>query len=163
VRGEVRIERSDEETRDQNTFSSPPASAVDQPLLAASRLHIDAVVSDTESWETSFAGTDYVEASLGYAYGPVDNERLNALSSGQASELSLDEVLQHLTIERQVRHDLLQPDILLFKLAQPLHLRRHHAGLLLLPIGVGRPAIPVFRQISATLIPSSPCLMMNAF
>ena len=79
VRGEVRIERSDEETRDQNTYLFAAGlgwkTSPDWRLLA----HIDAVVSDTESSETSFADTDYVEASLGYAYRPVDNERLNAL------------------------------------------------------------------------------------
>mgnify|MGYP007135350194 CR=1 FL=1 len=83
--------------------------------------------------------------------------------NGQASELSPDDVLQHLLVERQVRHDLPQPGILLLKLAQPLHLRRHHAGILLLPVEVVAWLIPAFRQISATVVPSSPCLMMNAF
>ena len=41
--------------------------------------HVDAVLSDTKSPADSFADTDYVEASLGLAYRPVDNERLNAL------------------------------------------------------------------------------------
>ncbi|WEX10577.1 TonB-dependent receptor [Chelativorans sp. AA-79] len=79
VRGEVRIERSDDGTRDQNTYLLAAGlswkTSPDWRLLA----HIDAVVSDTQSSSTSFANTDYVEASVGYAYRPVDNEKLNAL------------------------------------------------------------------------------------
>ncbi|MDX8512108.1 TonB-dependent receptor [Mesorhizobium captivum] len=79
VRGEVRVERSDEGTRDQNTYLFAAGlgwkTNPDWRLLA----HVDAVLSDTQSSEVSFADTDYVEASLGFAYRPVDNERLNAL------------------------------------------------------------------------------------
>jgi hypothetical protein len=79
VRGEVRIERSDNGTRDQNTYLLTAGlgwkTNPDWRLLT----HVDAVLSDSESTETFFANTDYVEASVGYAYRPVDNERLNAL------------------------------------------------------------------------------------
>jgi hypothetical protein len=79
VRGEVRVERSDDDTRNQNTYLFAAGlgwkTNPDWRLLA----HVDAVVSDSQSSETSFADTDYVEASLGFAYRPVDNERLNAL------------------------------------------------------------------------------------
>jgi len=79
LRGEVRIERSDDGTRDQNAYLFAAGLAwktsPDWRLLA----HVDAVLSDTQSSAASFADTDYVEASLGYAYRPVDNERLNAL------------------------------------------------------------------------------------
>ncbi|WP_378941544.1 hypothetical protein [Mesorhizobium sp. ANAO-SY3R2] len=39
--------------------------------------NVDAVLSDTNAG--AFHDGDYVEASLGYAYRPVDNDRLNAL------------------------------------------------------------------------------------
>src|SRR5690606_19155328 len=42
-------------------------------------LSLDAVLSDTKSSVTSFQDTDYVETSIGYAYRPVENDRLNAL------------------------------------------------------------------------------------
>lgn len=45
-------------------------------------------------------------------------------------------------MESQIRHDLLQPGVLLLDLAQTLHLRRQHARVLLLPIEVGRLADP---------------------
>jgi hypothetical protein len=79
VRGEVRIEDSEFNTRDQNSYLFAAGlgwkTSQDWRLLAA----IDAVLSDAASPETSFQDTDYVEASLGYAYRPVDNDRLNAL------------------------------------------------------------------------------------
>ena len=46
---------------------------------------------------------------------------------------SLDYVLQHLLVERQVRYDPLEPGVLVLKLAQPLHLRLHQASVLLAP------------------------------
>ncbi len=79
VRGEVRIEDSDDGTRDQNTYLFAAGvswkTSEDWRLMA----NIDAVLSDTRSTVTSFKDTDYVEASLGYAYRPVDHDRLNAL------------------------------------------------------------------------------------
>lgn len=49
-------------------------------------------------------------------------------------------VLQHLAVERQIGHDLLQPTAFLLKLPQPLHLRWHQTAMHLLPIGKGRRA-----------------------
>lgn len=79
ARGEVRIEDSEDGTRDQNTYLFTGKlswqSHEDWRLLA----NIDAVVSDSRSAVKSFNDTDYVEASLGYAYRPVEHERLNGL------------------------------------------------------------------------------------
>ncbi|WP_313077580.1 TonB-dependent receptor [Agrobacterium pusense] len=79
LRGEVRIEDSEDGTRDQNTYLMAAGvswkTSQDWRLLA----NIDAVISDAASTVTSFQDTDYVEASLGYAYRPVDNDRLNIL------------------------------------------------------------------------------------
>src|SRR5262245_40637208 len=52
----------------------------------------------------------------------------------QALKLSLDHVLQHLLVQRQVRHDLLQPRILGLKLPHPPHLRGQQTGTFLLPV-----------------------------
>jgi hypothetical protein len=48
----------------------------------------------------------------------------------QALQFSADDVLKHLTIQRQVRDDLLQLRVLVLKLFQPPHLRRLHAVVL---------------------------------
>lgn len=79
VRGEVRIEDSENGTRDQNSYLF--AAGVSWKTNENWRLlaSVDAVISDSTSPQTSFQDTDYVEASLGYAYRPVDNDRLNAL------------------------------------------------------------------------------------
>ncbi|MBM2709969.1 TonB-dependent receptor [Mesorhizobium caraganae] len=79
VRGEVRVEDSQAGTRDQNSYLFAAGLSwktnEDWRLLAS----VDAVLSDSTSTETSFQDTDYVEASFGYAYRPVDNDRLNGL------------------------------------------------------------------------------------
>ncbi|RVQ51949.1 TonB-dependent receptor [Sinorhizobium meliloti] len=79
ARGEVRVERSDNHTRDQNTylFTGGLAWKTDPDWRLIT--HFDTVLSDSRGSETFFADTDYVEASVGYAYRPVDNDRLNAL------------------------------------------------------------------------------------
>lgn len=41
--------------------------------------------------------------------------------------------LQHFTVQRQVRHDPFRPPVLIFKLIQPLNLRRRQARVLLAP------------------------------
>jgi hypothetical protein len=56
--------------------------------------------------------------------------------------ISADDVLQHLAIQRQVRHDLLQLRALVLKLLQPLHFRRHQPTELLAPDVIGRFANP---------------------
>src|SRR5690606_41687144 len=55
----------------------------------------------------------------------------------QASELSLDDVLQHLLVQREVRHQLAKPQVLLLELLQPFHLRRHQPAVLRSPAIVG--------------------------
>ena len=79
ARGEVRIEDSSDHSRDQNTYLFAGGlswkTSQDWRLLA----NFDAVISDAQSPETVFQDTDYMEASIGYAYRPVDNDRLNAL------------------------------------------------------------------------------------
>ncbi len=51
---------------------------------------------------------------------------------------SLDELLQHLLAQRQVRHDPLQPSILFLELAQALPLQGQQPGALLAPVIEGR-------------------------
>lgn len=79
LRGEVRIEDSSDQTRDQNTYLFAGGlswkTSEDWRLLA----NFDAVFSDAQSPVSVFQDTDYMEASIGYAYRPVDNDRLNAL------------------------------------------------------------------------------------
>jgi hypothetical protein len=79
ARGEVRIERSENDTRDQNTYLFTAGLAWKTSPNWRLLTHVDAVLSDSQGSETFFADTDYVEASVGYAYRPVDNDRLNAL------------------------------------------------------------------------------------
>ncbi len=78
IRGEVRFEDSEDGTRDRNTYLLAAGlgwkTSEDWRLLAA----VDAVLSDS-THESSFRDGNYVETSLGYAYRPVDNDRLNAL------------------------------------------------------------------------------------
>ncbi|QVQ37309.1 TonB-dependent receptor [Pseudochrobactrum algeriensis] len=79
LRGEVRVERSDDHTRDQNTYLLAGAYSWKTNPDWRALVSVDAVLSDTKSDVTSFQNTDYVEASFGYAYRPVENDRLNAL------------------------------------------------------------------------------------
>lgn len=79
VRGEVRVERSDDNTRDQNTYLIASGLSWKTNPNWRAMLSLDAVLSDTMSDVTSFQNTDYVETSIGYAYRPIENDRLNAL------------------------------------------------------------------------------------
>ncbi len=54
----------------------------------------------------------------------------------QALQLSLDDILQHLLVEAEVRHQAFEPDVFLFKLLQALHLRRHQSAILASPSAV---------------------------
>lgn len=76
VRGEARFEDSQDGSRDRNTWLF--AAGLEWRTSENWRLigKIDTVVSDGGG---SFRDGDYLEASLGYAYRPVDNDRLNAL------------------------------------------------------------------------------------
>lgn len=77
IRGEARIEDSDDGTRDRDTWLF--AAGLEWRTSANWRLiaKLDTVLSDAAG--SSFRDGNYVEASLGYAYRPVDNDRLNAL------------------------------------------------------------------------------------
>jgi hypothetical protein len=76
VKGEARIENSSDDTRDRDTYlfgaGLSAQTSVDWRLLA----DIDGVfsMSSTDSLDGKYA-----EASLGYAYRPIDNDRVNAL------------------------------------------------------------------------------------
>jgi hypothetical protein len=78
IRGEARFEDSDDDSRDTNTYLLATGlswkTSEDWRLL----VNVDAVISDTAG-DSSFQNSDYVDASIGYAYRPVDNDRLNAL------------------------------------------------------------------------------------
>lgn len=79
LRGEVRIEDSEDGTRNQNTYYLTGAlnwnTSEDWRLLTQAKT----VVSHGTSAASSLDDTDYTEFSLGYAYRPVDNDRLNML------------------------------------------------------------------------------------
>lgn len=76
IRGEARFEESDDGTRDANSYlvSSGLSWKTSEDWRAL--FSADAVLSDASG---SFRDGDYVEASFGYAYRPVDNDRLNML------------------------------------------------------------------------------------
>jgi hypothetical protein len=67
-------------------------------------------MSASLDWKT---GRNHIRLNLSVG------EKFNSLL-----ELSADDVLKHLFVERQVRHDPLQPVVFLLQLAQPLHLAR---------------------------------------
>jgi hypothetical protein len=76
LKGEVRFEDSDDDTRDRDSYLLGAdlniQTSEDWRLLTS----LDAVLS--ESATDSLDG-EYVEGSIGYAYRPVDTDRLNAL------------------------------------------------------------------------------------
>ncbi|MDR6631857.1 hypothetical protein J2X72_000628 [Phyllobacterium sp. 1468] len=78
IRGEARFEDSDDNSRDANTYLIASGlswkTSEDWRLLA----NIDAVLSDSDR-ETAFRDGNYIELSVGYAYRPIKNDRLNAL------------------------------------------------------------------------------------
>jgi len=79
LRGELRLEDSEDDTRDQTTYLVSGQlnwkTHEDWRFLA----NMDMVLSDANSSATVFQDTDYVEGSIGYAYRPVGHDRLNAL------------------------------------------------------------------------------------
>ncbi|MGH6859379.1 MAG: TonB-dependent receptor [Phyllobacterium sp.] len=78
IRGEARFEDSDDDSRDANTYLI--ASGLSWKTSDDWRLlvNVDAVLSDSDR-QTSFRDGNYIETSVGYAYRPVANDRLNAL------------------------------------------------------------------------------------
>jgi hypothetical protein len=77
LRGEARFESSDDKTRDRQTYLLVGGLMVkvsdDWRLVA----NADAVVSNSD--QSSILDGDYVEASVGFAYRPVNHDRLNML------------------------------------------------------------------------------------
>lgn len=77
IRGEARFEESEDGTRNRDTYLFAShlgwKTSEDWRLTA----NLDAVLSNSAAGQ--FHDGDYVEASLGYAYRPVDSDRLNAL------------------------------------------------------------------------------------
>lgn len=80
ARTEVRVEKSKDKSRNQTSYLFSGGLGVktskDWRLIA----NIDAVIADSRSHaDSGFTDTDYVEASVGYAYRPIENDRLNGL------------------------------------------------------------------------------------
>lgn len=78
IRGETRFEDSDDDTRDLNTYLFATGFSWKTNDNWRLLVNIDSVLSDSNG-DGSFRDGDYVEASLGYAYRPITNDRLNAL------------------------------------------------------------------------------------
>lgn len=77
LRGEVRTERSEDHSRDLNAFLGSARLSWQQKPDWRMVASLDAAISDKLT-TTRPHGT-YVEGSLGYAYRPVSNDRLNLL------------------------------------------------------------------------------------
>ena len=91
--------------------------------------------------------------------------RRQAGASGLASELSLDDVLKYLGVERQAGDDLLHRPIPFLELAQPLHLGRRQPSVLLPPVEERRLAdarLPADLSHRPRAVPSFACFRMNA-
>ncbi|MEQ8784610.1 MAG: TonB-dependent receptor [Roseibium album] len=78
VRGEVRFESSEDNSRDATSyfFSSGLGWNVDENWRTLASL--EGVLSESRS-SSAFLDGNYLEASLGYAYRPIHHDRLNAL------------------------------------------------------------------------------------
>ncbi|MGI3127609.1 TonB-dependent receptor [Nitratireductor sp. PBL-C9] len=77
ARGEARFERSDDESRNRNTYLVSAGASMDHDGYGRVLGNVDAVISQTPGG--TYYNGDYVEGSLGYAYRPVDHDALNAL------------------------------------------------------------------------------------
>jgi hypothetical protein len=80
IRGEVRFENSEDNTRDRQTYLGAATLSWktndDWRFIA----NIDAVLSTSDALTTTILDGDYIEASVGYAYRPVNNDRFNLLA-----------------------------------------------------------------------------------
>lgn len=74
---EARFEDSTDDTRDATTWLAQAQLGFQHSDDWRFLAHLDAVISDSD--QTSVRDADYIEASIGYAYRPVGNDRLNAL------------------------------------------------------------------------------------
>jgi opacity protein-like surface antigen len=77
IRGEARFETSEDGTRDRETYllSAGYVNSINPDWRIS--INADAVISNSD--QTSVLDGDYVEATVGFAYRPVENDRLNAL------------------------------------------------------------------------------------
>jgi hypothetical protein len=76
VKGEIRLENSSDRTRDRTTYLFGASSATKMSDGWNFLANLDLAISNAN---TSALDGDYVEGSIGYAYRPTDNDRLNAL------------------------------------------------------------------------------------
>ena len=90
------------------------------------------------------------------SFGPPDH------AGKRASILSLQGILQHRLVQRQVRHQLLELAVLFFQLLEPADLRHAKTIELLFPAVERRLGIPNFRTISPTVVPDSACRRAKA-
>lgn len=96
TRAEIRVETSDDKTRDVNTYALSSAATWQHDESGRLLVNGDAVLSQASAGR--YYSGDYIEGSVGYAYRPVDNDRLNTLmrytflydlpTLGQVSSLS---------------------------------------------------------------------------
>ena len=77
LKGEARFEDSDDPAKDRNTFLVSAGVLIKHNENWRFLGNIDAAISDSD--QTSILNGDYVKGSIGYAYRPTDNDRLNAL------------------------------------------------------------------------------------
>lgn len=78
VKAEARFERSDDDTRDLDTYLVKGGLSYKSDPDWRVLLGFDSVFSDGGA-ESAFRNGSYLEGSVGFAYRPVDNDRLNAL------------------------------------------------------------------------------------
>jgi len=73
-----------------------------------------------------------------------------------------DDILQHRLIQAEVGHQPFELRVLIFKLSQPPHLRRHQASVFLASVVERRLAVPALRHTSPNDFPSSTYLSTKA-
>lgn len=77
VNAEVRFEDSDDDSRDRQTYLLQADASVKTSDNWRLLGHVDALLSKSD--QTDILDGDYVEASLGATYRPIDNDKLNFL------------------------------------------------------------------------------------
>ncbi|MGB8817545.1 MAG: TonB-dependent receptor, partial [Rhizobiaceae bacterium] len=77
LRGEARLESSEDHLRDRQTYLTAATLGWKTNENWRFIANLDAVISNSD--QSSVLDGDYVEASLAYAYRPVENDRLNML------------------------------------------------------------------------------------
>lgn len=77
LKGEARFEESSSVGLDRNTFLLSAGLIQKKSDDWRFLLNIDAAISESD--QADFLDGDYIEASIGYAYRPVDNDKFNAL------------------------------------------------------------------------------------